>query len=348
MKKLGLIALFLLVVAVVGGTRWLRLYDPQAIYTPKDSDLYLRDTQKLAELSRILSDSLQAIEDEQELKWAGNLLGWRTFQPGHYDIDSGYTYDAFLSKLAKGNQDPIALTIVPGQSKEKIISFLAHRMRFDSLDIHQTINDSSFFAGRRFDQQTLVGYLFPATYDLYWTSSAKSILERFFSEFNKQVINAYRDRMDELDLTTNEVLALASIIEWEAIHDDEKPKISGLYWNRLNRGMLLQADPTVSYAVGERRRLYFKDYKVDHPYNTYQNKGLPPGPINNPSLSSIKAALYPMDHEYLYMVARPNGYHEFSETYAEHQQKSAEWREYLKNQEKESSTSTDSSSAGRK
>lgn len=347
MKKLGLFILFLLVVGLVGGSRWMRLNDSQAIYTERDSDLYLRDTLKLAELSHILSDSLQAVEDEDELQWAANLLGWRTFQPGHYDIDSGYTYDAFLSKLAKGNQDPIALTIVPGQSKERIISFLGNRMRFDSLEIYQTINDSTFFANRRFNRQTLVGYLFPATYNLYWTASANSLFERVFNEFDKQVIETHRGRMEELDMTTDEVLALASIIEWEAIHDDEKPKISGLYWNRLNRGMFLQADPTVSYAVGERRRLYFKDYKVDHPYNTYLNKGLPPGPINNPSLSSIEAALYPMDHDYLYMVARPNGYHVFTETYAEHQQKSAEWREYLKSQEKESATDTDSSDSGR-
>lgn len=335
MKKLGLFILFLLVVGLVGGSRWMRLNDSQAIYTERNSDLYLRDTLKLAELSRILSDSLQAIEDKEELQWAANLLGWRTFQPGHYNIDSGYTYNAFLSKLAKGNQDPIALTIVPGQSKERIISFLASRMRFDSLDIHQTLNDSSFFDGRPFNQQTLVGRLFPATYDLYWTSSAKSVLERVFREFDKQVVDAYRDRMEELGMTTDEVLALASIIEWEAIHDDEKAKISGLYWNRLNRGMLLQADPTVNYAVGERRRLYYKDYNIDHPYNTYQNKGLPPGPINNPSLSSIEAALYPSDHDYLFMVARPNGYHAFTETYAEHQQKSAEWKEYLKQLENE-------------
>jgi UPF0755 protein len=90
----------------------------------------------------------------------------------------------------------------------------------------------------------------------------------------------------------------------------------------------------VNYAVNEQRRLYYKDYEVDHPYNTYQNRGLPPGPINNPSLSAIKAALNPEEHDYLFMVARPNGYHAFTETYAEHQQKSAEWRSYIEEQQR--------------
>ena len=98
--------------------------------------------------------------------------------------------------------------------------------------------------------------------------------------------------------------------------------------------MYLQADPTVSYALKEQRRLYFKDYEIDNPYNTYTNKGLPPGPINNPSLSSIKATLYPQDHNYLFMVAQPNGYHAFTRTYAEHERKSKEWRNYLQNQQR--------------
>ncbi len=96
--------------------------------------------------------------------------------------------------------------------------------------------------------------------------------------------------------------------------------------------MRLQADPTINYVIGERRRILYEDYKIDHPYNTYINSGLPPGPITNPSLSSIEAALYPENHDYLYMVASPDGSHDFSETFEEHKRKSAKWRQWLQEQ----------------
>lgn len=333
MKKLGALLLFVAVTSLVAGSRLMRLYDADAIQVDKTRHLYLQQKTDLATVSRLLTDSLHAVSDEQELLWAANLLGWRNFQPGHYAIDSSYSYNAFLSKMARGIQDPISLTIVPGQSTPRILDFLSQRMQFDSAAVHAAIRDTAFLREHEVNPDQLIGYLYPATYDLYWTLSARRTLDKIFSEFNARVSEEFEERARQLDLSMSEVLALAAIIEWEAIHDDEKPKISGLYWNRLDRGMLLQADPTVNYAVEEQRRLYYKDYQVDHPYNTYIHKGLPPGPITNPSLSSIRAALYPADHNYIFMVARPNGYHAFTETYAEHQRKSAEWRQYLQQRE---------------
>lgn len=330
----GLLLLFICVVALVGGSRLLRLNDPDVIASSGEMAIYLEEPVKLEQLSAILVDSTGVVDDKTELKWAANLLGWRNFQPGHYAIDQNYSYDEFLSKLARGNQDPVTITIIPGQSRERIADFLSSQLRFDLLAIQKVLEDTSYLADKDIADKLLIGHLFPATYHLYWTSPPEVIMDRIFEEFNHQIVEQYRGRINELDKSLNEIITLASIIEWEAARDDEKPKISGLYWNRLNRGMLLQADPTVNFAVKKRRRLYYKDYKVDHPYNTYVNKGLPPGPVTNPSLSSIEAALYPADHDYIYMVAKPNGYHAFTKTYAEHQRKSAQWRNYLKEQER--------------
>jgi UPF0755 protein len=298
MKKLGVVILFLAVVAAVAGSRWMRLNNPDAIQAGEKTDLYLEEKVSLSELSVILDDSLNAIDDKGELEWAATLLGWKNFQPGHYNIDHGFTYDAFLSKLAKGNQDPISFTIIPGQRQQRILSFLSSNMQFDSLALSRALNDSLFMGRKNFTPKSMVGHFFPATYDMYWTLSAEKTLGKIFQEFNRQVIESLQNHIGEVDMKLSEVLVLASIIEGEAIYDEEKPKISGLYWNRLNRGMPLQADPTVNYAINEQRRLYYKDYKVDHPYNTYQIRGLPPGPINNPSLSAIKAALNPEEHHY--------------------------------------------------
>lgn len=130
-----------------------------------------------------------------------------------------------------------------------------------------------------------------------------------------------------MKLTLNEVLTMASIVEGEAMYDDERPVIAGVYYNRLRKRMRLQADPTVQYAVSDLpRRLSRSDLKIDSPYNTYEHYGLPPGPINNPGRKSILAALYPAKHQYLYFVSNYNGRHRFSRTYEEHQRHVREYR----------------------
>jgi UPF0755 protein len=151
------------------------------------------------------------------------------------------------------------------------------------------------------------------------------------AEFERRWNPAWDRRLDSLRLTRRELVTLASIVEGEARHDDERAIIAGVYHNRLQRGMLLQADPTVQYAVqlstGERKtRLLFKDLEIDSPYNTYRQAGLPPGPVNSPGLESIEAALYPAAVPWLYFVAGPDGRHVFSRTLADHNRAIAEIR----------------------
>jgi UPF0755 protein len=126
-------------------------------------------------------------------------------------------------------------------------------------------------------------------------------------------------KQDELGKTQSEILTLASIVEAESNMDEERPKVAGVYWNRLKKKMRLEADPTVQYALGEERRLRFPDLDFDSPYNTYRHAGLPPGPINNPGKLSILAALYPEQHEYLFFVATGTGGHRFAKYYSDHQ-----------------------------
>lgn len=319
------------ILVLIGGSRLSRLTNSKAISSEKPVDIYLSQPVSLKQLSKILADS-GVVEGREELRWAGRLLGWRTFLPGHYQIDGNYSYDVVLSRMARGIQDPISVTIIPGLSKERLVKKVAEKFKFDTAAFHQTFTDSLFLSEIQIDRKQLLGRIFPDTYSLYWTTPPKAVIKRFLKEFENAVIEPYQKRFEELDKSVNEIVTLASIIEWEASGDDEKDKISGLYWNRLNMGMPLQADPTINYAVNERRRLLYEDYRVDHPYNTYMYKGLPPGPITNPSLTSIKAALYPEEHDYLYMVASPEGDHVFSETFAEHKKESAKWREWLRKQ----------------
>ena len=325
------VLIFLGVTFLVAGLRWSRLYDGHAIAAETPAHLYLDEQTELDELSTLLADS-SYIKNQKELKWAANILGWRKFQEGHYLIDQPYGYDEFLSKLSRGIQDPVSVTILPGRSEGDIVHRVAEQLKFDSLSFHQAVRDSSLLAKYQLESKDVIGRFFPNTYSVYWTISPENFLKRVYSEFNKAITQTHQQKLEELDRSIDEIITLASIIEWEARNREEKKTISGLYWNRLNRGMRLQADPTINFAVGERRRLLYEDYQIDHPYNTYQYRGLPPGPITNPDMESIRAALYPEEHDYLYMVATPNGEHAFSKTFEEHKQKSAKWRKWIQEQ----------------
>jgi len=174
--------------------------------------------------------------------------------------------------------------------------------------------------------------MLPNTYQMYWTSTPERVVRRIFREFTTGINERFRNEIEESQFTLDEIVILASIVEWEARHQEEKPKISGLYINRLDRNMRLQADPTVLYALGERRRILYEDYRFEHPYNTYLYSGLPPGPITNPDEPSIRSVLEPEEHDYLFMVATPDGNHVFNRTFEEHRQSSSEWREWLREQ----------------
>lgn len=325
------LTVLLSVILLVAGSRLSRLEGSSAISTEEKINIYLAEPIDLEELSKTFIDS-GIISSTEELLWAGRLLGWNKFSAGHYQIEGNYSYDSLLSKIARGIQDPVTVTLIPGSTEDRLAQRIITAFQFDSVSLYRTLNDSLFLAEAGVGRKDLLGRMYPDTYSLYWTSTPESVIRRILNEFEKSVIEPYRAEFDSTEKSIDEIVTLASIIEWEATQDEEKNKISGLYWNRLNRGMRLQADPTVNFAVKERRRLLYEDYEIDHPYNTYMNRGLPPGPITNPSLSSILAALNPASHDYLYMVASPEGSHVFSETFEQHKRESAKWREWIREQ----------------
>lgn len=177
------------------------------------------------------------------------------------------------------------------------------------------------------DAETLEGYLFPNTYQFADGTPVDNVIKILLDEFDKGWTHSLTEEADALGFSTHEIITLASIIEKEAKADDERPLISAVYHNRLKRGWRLEADPTVLYALGNPERLLRRaDLKVNSPYNTYRHRGLPPGPICNPGMASIKAALRPAQEPYLYFVAIGGGRHYFSTRLAEHQRKIREIR----------------------
>ncbi len=329
---IALISVFFFAAFITYGSRSMRLYSNEAIKVSEPVDLYLYERTGLAELTELL-DSLEVEYDKDELNWAGQTLRWRVYSPGRYHIDESISYSDFFSKLARGLQDPVRVTILPGIDMDRLSRNLSLQLRADSLSFREIFNDSSSVAVELgLTAEELFSRMLPNTYEHFWTSEPEQIIRRVHREFNSAVSDNFSQEIEANSLNLDEIITLASIVEWEARDNEEKPRISGLYLNRLDRGMMLQADPTVVYALGERRRLLFADYELDHPYNTYQFRGLPPGPITNPALSSIRAVLFPEQHDYLYMVATPEGSHRFSRTFQEHQAASEEWRRWLREQ----------------
>ncbi len=277
--------------------------------------------------------------------WTFTLLasvtGWRTqIKPGHYRIPAGWSNKEILNKLRLGLQDPVRVTIPPGITPERFAHILSRSLYVDTTEVLQALHDPELAADLGTDTLHLFAYMLPDTYYMYWTTSARQAIRRLKQEFDRFFADSLRQRAHELGLTVDEVLRLASIVEWETPIESEKPRVAGVYWNRLRRGMRLQADPTVQYAIMQlegspKRRLLYKDYEINHPYNTYRYAGLPPGPLNNPSRSSILAVLYPEKHNYYYFVATGEGGHTFSRTYREHLRKARAYQRLMRQRRRE-------------
>ena len=287
----SVVLLFILAFAVTFGSRYSRLYNNEAITATENDSLLVYERIGLEELYQKL-DSANVVFDRAELTWAASLLGWRNFRSGRYEINGQISYQKLLSNMARGIQDPLNVVVHGGLDIPRLSQRLARQMKADSASFSDQFTDSSEVALELgLTGEKLFGRMLPDTYQLYWTRSAENTVRRIYDEFNSRIAESMAEEIEKSPFSLNEIVTLASIVEMESRHAEEKPTVSGLYINRLNRNMYLQADPTVLYAMGERRRLLFEDYKFDHPYNTYINPGLPPGPITNPDHASIRAVL---------------------------------------------------------
>ena len=240
---------------------------------------------------------------------------------GRYRFIAGMGFGELLEIIRSGAVVTVPLTIPEGLTLREVAPRIA-AFTGDSADtVLALLTDSAWVDRLDLPGPTLEGYLFPETYRFSEDTAVETILHTMVEGYHAFWGPEQRSLADSLGLSEREVVTLASIVEEEARVSDERRRIAGVYLNRLEIGMLLQADPTVQYALGERReRLLFADIDAvaDHPYNTYRHAGLPPGPIASPGAASLRATLQPEDHTYLFFVARPDGSHEFTRTNREH------------------------------
>ena len=248
------------------------------------------------------------------------------FKAGKYLFNQTYSNKQIINDLSLGKiyNDGIKITIPEGSTSREIVSILVDK-KLGNEDSYEALisNPKEFYNDFKFleedDITSLEGFLYPSTYYFDENSSEKEVLSTMLSQFNKVYTNKLRDRQKELNMTTEQVLNLASIVEKEAILDKDRPIIASVFYNRLEIGMPLQSDATIQYIFKERKKIVtYKDLEIDSPYNSYKNKGLPPTPISNPGIESIKATLYPEKTDYLYFVAKMDGGNNYSKNYEDH------------------------------
>ncbi len=246
----------------------------------------------------------------------------KAVKAGRYKLTEGMSINSLVNLLRSGRQTPVDVVFNNVRTAAQLAGRIARQIEADSASLYHLLTDSVYLSALNVQPHEIANLFIPNTYELYWNTDADKFIRRMQREaekfWNEQRMNA----LSKIELTRKQAVTLASIVEMETQQNSEKPRMAGVYLNRLHRGMLLQADPTLVFASGDftLRRVLNKHKIIDSPYNTYRYAGLPPGPICIPSVASIDAVLNAEAHDYLYFCAKEDfsGYHSFAHTYAEH------------------------------
>ncbi|UJH67623.1 endolytic transglycosylase MltG [Allomuricauda sp. SCSIO 65647] len=301
------------------------------VFVPTDSDI-----NEVADvLEPLLNDvtTFMAVADRKG--YSTNIKG------GKYAIKRGMNNNEIVNSLRSQNI-PVRVSFNNQETLADLAGRIAEQLEADSLSLLRAMNDSNFLVESQFTDETKLGLYIPNTYEFFWNTDAEGFRNRMLKEYRSYWNTEREKKAEEIGLTPSQAIALASIVQKETVKVDERPTVAGVYLNRLKRGMPLQADPTVIYAIKQKsqnfdtviKRVLYRDLEIDSPYNTYKYAGLPPGPITMPDISSIEAVLNPQEHDYLYFVADVSnfGYHMFAETLVQHNRNKVQYIRWLNQQ----------------
>jgi UPF0755 protein len=280
------------------------------------------------------------IEDESNFRqWAS----WHKFskvRAGRFKIKGGWSSHDLVKFLQRGEQSPVKVVLNYERTPAQIAGKVARVLERDSLKFLEAFNNTVLLDSLNIKPELLLCYFVPNTYEMFWNTEPDKFVERMYKEFKRFWNESRLEKAKAQNLTPEQAAIMASIVDGETRFEDEKPMVAAAYLNRLKRNIRLQADPTVQFALMDIekthafRRLFNRDYETPHPYNTYMNDGLPPGPICMASTTSIDAVLNPADNNYIYFCAKPDntGKHNFAETYEQHLVNVKIYQTWLRNQ----------------
>lgn len=323
MKKTILLILtgLLLITAVFAINYYRTFYKPNTV--ANDAEIYVYEGGSYeAFLDSLFSHGI--VKDRKSFRTASDKLGLApVLKAGHYVISEGLTNKELIRIFANGWQTPIKLQVKGYiRTPENMASYLGKRLEADSTAFMAALNDTGLMKSLGFKKETFLSVFIPDTYEVWWTISPEDLVKRMKKEYDAFWNESRTAKAEQIGLTRDQVMTLASIVIEETKYEPEMPTVAGVYINRLKKGMLLQADPTVLYALNEEgvTRVLNKHLQIDSPYNTYLYPGLPPGPITIAPKSAIDAVLNYQHHNYLYFCAKDtfDGQHNFAVTYSDH------------------------------
>jgi UPF0755 protein len=311
-----------------------QIYSPNII-TPEKKDFYICiPTGSTYENVVTLLDSNNFIKNRQTFDWAAGKKKYPTHvHPGRYRILNNMSNNEVINMLRSGIQEPVDLVINIARTPEELAGKISLQIEAGKEDLIKLMTDEDYLQQYEFDKRTVLGMFMPNTYEFWWNTNADGFFKRMYKEYNNFWNRERTGRANELNFTHNQVITLASIIINETNKEDEYRRIAGVYINRLKKGIRLQADPTVKFALGdfERQRILKTDTYIDSPYNTYMYGGLPPGPIAIPTVKAIDAVLKYEKHDYLFFCAKEDfsGYHNFARTLDQHNKNARSYQKAL-------------------
>ena len=347
-KKLTIIAIVFIMLAILIGAFVAYEIGPYDRKNKKDIIIYIPSGSSVSNISNILYEN-KLIKNKALFKLVVKLSNdSHSIKAGKYLVNQTYSNKDILNLLISGKiyNDGIKVTIPEGLTSKEIIDILVNKNIGDKVNYEKLVKEPSKFYDKypflkESDITLLEGFLYPDTYYFSKDDSEFKVLSTMISRFTSEYTDELIKRQKELNMTLEEVVNMASIIEKEAVLDKDRPLIASVFYNRLKIGMPLQSDATIQYIFDERKQIVtYNDLKIDSPYNTYINKGLPPTPISNPGIKSIKAALYPEKTDYLYFVATIDGGNNYSTNYQDHLKYVKEYKDARDKLQKESSANT--------
>lgn len=317
------VAVILIIAGVKIASMYNEIYGPN-VNTPGKEDflLYIPTGSDYNDVIALLEEN-QIIKDRKTFDWAAGKKNYaENIHPGRYRIRQNMSNNQLLDMLRSGLQEPVNVVINVARTPEDLATKIATQIEAGQDDMMMLMNDEAYLHTLGFTKETIIGMFIPNTYEFWWNTDARDFFARMKKEYDRFWNRERSGRAGEIKFSPNEVITLASIIISETNKEDEYRRIAGVYINRLNKGMRLQADPTVKFALGdfERQRILKVDTYIDSPYNTYKYAGLPPGPIAIPPVKAIDAVLKYEKHDYLYFCAKEDfsGYHSFARTLDQH------------------------------
>lgn len=299
--------------------------DKVSLYIYSDDDF---ETVK----QKLYSDSI--IINQKSFEWLAKKLEYPKYiKSGHYVISNNMNNNRLLNMLRSGSQTPVKFTFNNIRTIEQFAGRVSEQLEMDSVSLLNAVRESATLKEMGFDEENAAALFIPNTYELYWNIDASDFVEKMTNEYNRFWNEERRSKAETLNMSPIEVSILASIVDKETSKVSEMPRIAGVYVNRLKKNWLLQADPTLVFALGdfEIKRVLDVHKEIESPYNTYKYIGLPPGPICIPSIAAIDAVLNAENHKYFYFCAKDDlsGYHVFARNIKDHNRNAEKYRKAL-------------------